>query len=86
MFIYFIGIYRNKDNQIIIDINDVPDLHRIEKTNNSVILGGNVTLTSAKIAFEKYASEEGFHYLKNMAEHIELTATIPIRNVSCKDN
>lgn len=36
----------------------------------------------AKAAFEKYTDEPGFEYLRRMAKHIDLVASIPIRNVS----
>ena len=65
-----------------IDINDVTDLHRVVKEKDSLILGGNVTLSMAKSAFEQYMSEPGFEYLKQMAYHVDLVASIPIRNVS----
>ncbi|XP_058788859.1 xanthine dehydrogenase/oxidase-like isoform X2 [Phymastichus coffea] len=48
---------------------------------DSLILGANVTLSMAKIAFEKYADEPGFEYLKRMVKHIDLVASVPIRNI-----
>lgn len=71
--------------QIYIDINGIPDLHKIEKTKDNLTLGANVTLSMAKEAFEKYANEPGFKYLDCMANHIDLIASVPIRNVSTKN-
>ncbi|XP_058788820.1 xanthine dehydrogenase/oxidase-like [Phymastichus coffea] len=75
------GVYRSKKIQIYIDVNNISDLHRIEKTKDSLILGANVTLSMAKTAFEKYSNEPGFEYLNRMAKHIDLVASIPIRNI-----
>lgn len=62
-------------------MNDVPDLRRIEKTDQSLTLGGNVSLTVAMETFEKYASENGFKYLQHLAHHIDLIASVPVRNI-----
>lgn len=62
-------------------MNDVADLRRIVKESRSLTLGANVTLSAAKTCFEKYKSEPGFEYLDAMSEHIDLVASIPIRNV-----
>lgn len=63
-------------------MNDAAELHRIEKENNTLTLGANVTLSTVKSTFEKYADSPGFKYLKGLADHIDLVASIPIRNVS----
>ncbi|XP_014482532.1 PREDICTED: xanthine dehydrogenase/oxidase-like isoform X2 [Dinoponera quadriceps] len=74
------GVYRGKKCDVYIDVNDIPDLRRIEKTENSLILGGNVSLTVAMETFGKYSSETGFKYLKHLAHHIDLIANVPVRN------
>lgn len=61
-------------------MNDVPDLRRIEKTKDSLTLGGNVSLTVAMETFEKYSTEKGFKYLQHLAHHIDLIASVPVRN------
>ncbi|KAJ8675993.1 hypothetical protein QAD02_011779, partial [Eretmocerus hayati] len=75
------GVYRSSPKQIYIDVNDVAELHRIEKGADFLIFGANVTLTNAMLAFKKYAKERGFEYLNEMYEHVDLVATIPVRNV-----
>ncbi|XP_008216630.2 xanthine dehydrogenase [Nasonia vitripennis] len=75
------GVYRLKKRQVYIDINNVADLHKIEKTKESLILGANVTLSMMKATCEKYMTEPGFEYLKKLARHIDLVASIPIRNI-----
>lgn len=32
--------------------------------------------------FEKYSKEPGFKYLQHLAKHIDLIASVPVRNVS----
>ncbi|KAG5332878.1 XDH dehydrogenase, partial [Acromyrmex heyeri] len=75
------GVYRTSKNDLRIDINDIPDLRRVEKTNNSLTLGGGVSLTTAMETFEKYSSETGFKYLHHLAHHIDLIASVPVRNI-----
>lgn len=76
------GVYRLKKQQVYIDVNNVTDLHKIEKTKDSLILGANVTLSMMKATCEKYMTEPGFEHLEKLAKHIDLVASIPIRNVS----
>lgn len=54
---------------------------RVEKTNDSLTLGGGVSLTTAMETFEKYSSETGFKYLHHLAHHIDLIASVPVRNI-----
>ncbi|XP_011874274.1 PREDICTED: indole-3-acetaldehyde oxidase-like, partial [Vollenhovia emeryi] len=75
------GVYRSSKKALCIDINDIPDLHRIEKTKESLILGGNISLATAMETFRKYSSTSGFQYLDRLAQHIDLIATVPVRNI-----
>ncbi|XP_011061244.1 PREDICTED: xanthine dehydrogenase/oxidase-like isoform X2 [Acromyrmex echinatior] len=75
------GVYRTGKNDLRIDINDIPDLRRVEKTNNSLTLGGGVSLITAMETFEKYSLETGFKYLHHLAHHIDLIASVPVRNI-----
>ncbi|KAJ8668983.1 hypothetical protein QAD02_000242 [Eretmocerus hayati] len=75
------GVYRTVLKEIYIDVNAVAELHRIEKTNDFLTFGGNVTLADAMIAFQRYANESGFGYLKHMYDHLDLVATVPVRNI-----
>ncbi|XP_023247177.1 xanthine dehydrogenase-like [Copidosoma floridanum] len=75
------GLYRVNKMQVYIDINDVLELHRVEKEKDILTLGANITLSTAKNLFSKYAQESGFQYLKQMAGHIDLVASVPIRNI-----
>ncbi|XP_015171182.1 PREDICTED: xanthine dehydrogenase-like [Polistes dominula] len=75
------GVYRIEKKDLYIDINDIPDLRRIEKTSNSLILGSNISLTVAMDTFEKYSKDDGFEYLRHLARHIDLIAHVPVRNI-----
>lgn len=64
-----------------IDINDIPDLRHISKTNDSLTIGGNLSLTAVMETFNKYSNKSNFEYLKHLADHIDLIASVPVRNV-----
>lgn len=75
------GVYRRSpDIKIYIDVNDVPELRSVSKNDKSLVLGGNVSLTAAMEAFEKYGSDSGFGYLKQLWHHFDLIANVPVRN------
>ncbi|XP_076758274.1 uncharacterized protein LOC143427746 [Xylocopa sonorina] len=75
------GVYRMAVPDIVIDINDIPDLRRVGTENNSLVIGGNVSLNVAMNAFEKYSKEPNFGYLQHLAKHIDLIASVPVRNI-----
>lgn len=75
------GVYRAGKHDLLIDINDIPDLRNIEKTNDTLTLGGGISLTVAMETFQKYSSEAGFKYLQHLAHHIDLIASVPVRNI-----
>ncbi|XP_011694376.1 PREDICTED: xanthine dehydrogenase/oxidase-like [Wasmannia auropunctata] len=76
------GVFRSSKKDLYIDINDIPDLRHIEKTNEYLVLGGNATLTMALEAFQKYSSETRFKYLRHLARHVDLVAHVPVRNIA----
>lgn len=69
---------------IYIDIGRVAELHVINKTPDTIILGANVSLTDAMAYFNKISLEKDspFAYTKVLADHIDLIANVPVRNVS----
>ncbi|XP_012221434.1 xanthine dehydrogenase/oxidase isoform X2 [Linepithema humile] len=75
------GVYRVGKNDLRIDINDIKELRNIEKTKQSLTLGGNISLTLAMETFRKYSSETGFKHLQHLAHHIDLIASVPVRNI-----
>lgn len=78
----FAGVYRLERPQIYLDINDISDLHRVENDANGLILGGNVTLSVVKTTFKKLSKNNGFQHLQFMANHVDLIASVAVRNVS----
>lgn len=68
-------------NDLRIDINNIKELRNIGKTNKSLTLGGNISLTLAMETFRKYSSENGFKHLQHLAHHIDLIASVPVRNI-----
>ena len=80
------GVYRIKDPlDIYIDVNSVKELHdyRIDPLGK-LVLGANMTLTNAMSVFKKIAAQrpKEFAHLKALADHINLVANVPVRNVS----
>lgn len=78
-----LGVYRRPDNiTVFIDIKSVPELHSISANKSSLSFGGNVSLTefmdTLEIVGEKF---EQYKYAQRIAQHIDLVATVPVRNV-----
>lgn len=74
-------MYRITPKDIYIDVNGVPDLKRIEKTPDCLVLGGDVSLSDLKDSLMKHSKEEGFQHFSAMADHVDVIASIPVRNV-----
>lgn len=67
---------------IYIDVTDIPELKVHEVDNQSCVLGANTTLTDTIEFFNQVAQTRfNYHYLKQMADHINLVANVPVRNV-----
>lgn len=81
--INFLGVYRrDSDIKVYIDVNNLAELHDIQ-INKNVVVGANTTIAEAIKLFNKISSERyEFGYLKEIADHYELVANIPVRNVS----
>ncbi|KAG5332847.1 XDH oxidase, partial [Acromyrmex heyeri] len=75
------GVYPSSKKDIYIDINDIPDLYNIAKTDSILVLGGSLTLTTALETFQKYSNDTGFKYLSHLAQHVEIIANVPVRNI-----
>lgn len=82
--IVVVGVYKQMTiPNIYIDVTGVSELTTYSFNNNSLILGGNFTLAHAIELFTKMSKEnKNFAYLSDMAEHINLIANVPVRNVS----
>lgn len=79
----FSGVYRSeKEFDVYVDILNVSDLLNHEVTNNELIIGANMSLTEAMNLFNKISEENNrFKYLSKLAQHIDLVANVPVRNV-----
>ncbi|XP_073980918.1 uncharacterized protein isoform X2 [Rhodnius prolixus] len=78
------GVYRiKKEPEVYIDINGVPELHGYEVNSDGIVLGANINLTEAMELFSKLSQEQPakFAYCKTLADHIDLIANVPVRNV-----
>jgi xanthine dehydrogenase/oxidase len=68
---------------LYIDISSVAELTTKEFDGKSLVLGANTTLTEAIEIFTQIAKDNpNFAYLKLMADHIDLIANVPVRNVN----
>lgn len=63
-------------------MGDVAELRSLS-TEPTLTLGGNTSLTEAMNLFYGLAEEKpGYKYTKVLADHIDLIANVPVRNVS----
>lgn len=64
-------------------MNSVPELKVQEMQGSNFVLGAGTSLTTTMQAFNQIATENSqFAYLKQLANHIDLVANVPVRNVS----
>ena len=65
-----------------IDVGDVAELKSLT-TEPNLVLGGNMSLTEAMHTFYRISKENArYKYTKVLADHIDLIANVPVRNVS----
>lgn len=77
-------MYRRSTNiKHFIDVNSVVELHKISSRRSKLTIGANVSLIEAMDIFESVAADKSdFSYCRELAKHIDLIATVPVRNVS----
>ncbi|XP_065165292.1 uncharacterized protein [Atheta coriaria] len=77
------GVYWDMETaNYYIDIRGVAELRSISHCTNKLVLGGNVTLTEMMETFNQVGnSDESFKHLLKAAAHLDLVATVPIRNI-----
>jgi len=67
---------------VYIDVGDVAELKSLT-TEPNLVLGGNMSLTEAMDTFYRISKENArYKYTKVLADHIDLIANVPVRNVS----
>lgn len=73
-----------KDVEVYIDIMDVAELLKYQIQGDHLIIGANMTLTKAIDLFNGISTTHAeFVFLKKVADHIDLIANVPVRNVRC---
>lgn len=65
-----------------VDVGDVAVLKSLT-TEPNLVLGGNMSLTEAMDIFNRISKKNvRYKYTKALADHIDLIANVPVRNVS----
>lgn len=77
----FSGAYYREYPSIMIDITSVPELKGCTFDQN-LIVGVGISLNELIDILKAAAKQEFFGYLEKLVDHINLVASIPIRNVS----
>ncbi|XP_066141648.1 uncharacterized protein [Euwallacea fornicatus] len=68
--------------EVYIDVTGVLELTTFVAQEDSLILGGNVSLTSTMEIFRNTSKKNSkFVYLDRLARHIDLVAHVPVRNI-----
>jgi CO/xanthine dehydrogenase FAD-binding subunit len=77
------GVFRVKEEtKVYIDVGDVAELKSLT-TKPNLVLGANMSLTEAMDTFNSISKENArYKYIKALADHIDLIANVPVRNVS----
>ncbi|XP_037034825.1 indole-3-acetaldehyde oxidase-like isoform X2 [Bradysia coprophila] len=74
------GVYRrSEDLEMFIDVNDVDEL-RSHSLGNELVIGANVNLTETMDILTKASATPGFEYCKQLVQHMDLIANVPVRN------
>nr|XP_023021560.1 indole-3-acetaldehyde oxidase-like [Leptinotarsa decemlineata] len=77
------GVYKNDPlPNTYIDVTGVVELINYSVDNNTLTLGGNISLTKAMDIFQEISSQKTqFSYLSVLRDHIDLIASVPVRNI-----
>ncbi|KAG5888275.1 hypothetical protein JTB14_025195 [Gonioctena quinquepunctata] len=76
------GVYTLPTSDVYINVNSVSDLTKHSFENDALTLGGNVTLNKFMDVAKDIANKHThFKYLSDIADHLDLVASIPVRNV-----
>lgn len=80
---FSLGVYRREpDIKHFIDINGVPELHKVSSVRSKLTIGANVSLNETMDVLKKVAADKSdFVYLKEIVKHLDLVASVPVRNV-----
>lgn len=80
----FLGVYNTttENIRVFIDITEVPELITYTVEEDALVLGANMSLNRTIALFYQMANDPKFSYMAKMADHIDLVAHVPVRNVS----
>ncbi|CAG9761736.1 unnamed protein product [Ceutorhynchus assimilis] len=68
--------------ELYIDVTAVKELTTYTALDSSLVLGGNMSLNDTMSLFRKIARKNSkFTYLDKMADHLDLVAHVPVRNI-----
>lgn len=74
---------RSNDITVFIDIKPIVELHMIVADESTLSFGGNVSLTELMETLREVSAKYEFYaYANHVATHIDLIASVPVRNVS----
>ncbi|XP_060523086.1 xanthine dehydrogenase-like isoform X2 [Cylas formicarius] len=77
------GVYKNKSAiNVSVDISNITELVGHQLNENTLVLGANITLTDTMaILLATAKTSRGYKYLEKLADHIDLVANVPVRNI-----
>lgn len=80
----FSGVYRPTTvPEVYIDISKVQELTTYSLKENSLTLGAGLSLNKTmRIFYDVSSKNQQFSYLSKIADHIDLVANVPVRNVN----
>lgn len=77
-----VGVYPKPPiMDLYLDICNVKSLRSYELKADKLEVGANMPLTNAMELFYETATKPNFSYLEKVANHIDLIANVPVRNV-----
>jgi len=77
------GVYRRpQDIKHFIDVRGVTELKQHSLDSNQLKLGANLSLSQTMDILKSTSQQTGFEYLKELWQHLDLIANVPVRNVS----
>lgn len=79
----YLGVYRRSDEiNIFIDINSIHELHAMTADASALTFGANVSITELMETLKMAATKcDKYTYATELAKHLDLVATVPVRNV-----
>ncbi|XP_034488431.1 indole-3-acetaldehyde oxidase [Drosophila innubila] len=75
------GVYRrSQDIKHFIDIRGVTELQQHSLDANQLKLGANLSISQTMDLLKSTSQQTGFEYLKELWQHLDLIANVPVRN------